>query len=196
MGQTTRTPATPPIEEVFDGLRMRHLPDWPGYLAGEDGHVYSAKKGYPKRLKAVRVCRKGRRNPFWAVTVYSDKIRYGEFNRVRPTPVLIHRLIASVWLPPRPSRRHEIDHIDTDRRNNAPSNLRWLTKRRNTQRFWAANPLAHRGEANPFARLTAERVRELRALQGRVTQRMAAGMFGVAATTVGSIWHRRTWTHV
>jgi len=40
---------------------------------------------------------------------------------------LVHGLVAAAFLPPKPSERHSIDHIDRDSSNNSVSNLRWAT---------------------------------------------------------------------
>ena len=43
----------------------------------------------------------------------------------------VHRIIATAFLGPAPSSQHVVDHIDTNRRNNRPENLRWITKLEN-----------------------------------------------------------------
>lgn len=40
----------------------------------------------------------------------------------------VHRIVAFAFLGEPPSTQHIVDHIDTNRRNNRPQNLRWLTK--------------------------------------------------------------------
>lgn len=42
--------------------------------------------------------------------------------------VPIHRIVATAFLGEAPSDKHVVDHIDTNRQNNRPSNLRWLTR--------------------------------------------------------------------
>ena len=44
---------------------------------------------------------------------------------------VIHRIVAIAFLGEPPSKQHVIDHIDTNRQNNRPENLRWLTKLEN-----------------------------------------------------------------
>jgi hypothetical protein len=40
----------------------------------------------------------------------------------------IHRIVATAFHGPAPTSQHVVDHIDTNRMNNRPENLRWLTK--------------------------------------------------------------------
>ena len=43
----------------------------------------------------------------------------------------IHRIVAIVFIGEPPTPQHVVDHIDTNRRNNRPENLRWVTKLEN-----------------------------------------------------------------
>ena len=43
----------------------------------------------------------------------------------------IHRIVAVAFLGDPPTSEHVVDHIDTNRQNNRPSNLRWVTKLEN-----------------------------------------------------------------
>ena len=45
--------------------------------------------------------------------------------------VPIHRIVATAFWGKAPSKSHVVDHIDTNRQNNRPSNLRWLTRLEN-----------------------------------------------------------------
>ncbi len=44
---------------------------------------------------------------------------------------MVHRIVAFAFLGEPPTPQHVVDHIDTNRRNNRPNNLRWLTKLEN-----------------------------------------------------------------
>lgn len=43
----------------------------------------------------------------------------------------VHQVVASAFHGPRPSSEHVVDHIDTNRHNNRPENLRWVTRLEN-----------------------------------------------------------------
>ena len=43
----------------------------------------------------------------------------------------VHRIVAVAFLGEPPSPQHVVDHIDTNRQNNRPSNLRWVTRLEN-----------------------------------------------------------------
>lgn len=56
---------------------------------------------------------------------YNGKMKY----------VLIHRLVAEAFVP-NPENKTIVDHIDNDRYNNKPNNLRWVTTQEN---IWNKN---------------------------------------------------------
>ena len=43
----------------------------------------------------------------------------------------VHRIVATAFKGESPTDQHVVDHIDTNRQNNRPENLRWLTKLEN-----------------------------------------------------------------
>ncbi|WP_227287907.1 HNH endonuclease signature motif containing protein [Boseongicola sp. H5] len=43
----------------------------------------------------------------------------------------LHRIVATAFHGEQPSKKHVVDHIDTNRRNNRPDNLRWVTRLEN-----------------------------------------------------------------
>lgn len=63
---------------------------------------------------------------------------------------------------------------------------------------WTLDPESTRGELNPMAKLTNERVLEIRALyaQGGTSCAKLGRQFGVDPTTVHHVITRKTWRHV
>jgi hypothetical protein len=45
--------------------------------------------------------------------------------------VRIHRIVATAFHGEAPTREHVVDHIDTNKQNNRPDNLRWVTRLEN-----------------------------------------------------------------
>lgn len=187
------------LSQQYGNVWLRALVDWPGYWAGEDGHIYSDKRGILIPLKD----KLNKENKIWYVGLYRDDIRYRRLLRsgnyamcVRVTPIAIHTLIASVWLPPKPSPLHEINHIDLDRSNNAPTNLEWVTNQGNVDHFRAARPLFGRGEDNPCHKLTTQDVLSIRGMAGTATLATIAKQHRISMTQACNIINRHAWTHI
>lgn len=62
----------------------------------------------------------------WTFGNINDRNGYMEFINER-----VHRIVAFAFLGEPPTTQHIIDHIDTNRQNNRPNNLRWVTKLEN-----------------------------------------------------------------
>lgn len=43
----------------------------------------------------------------------------------------VHRIVATAFYGKQPSEKHIVDHIDTNKKNNRPENLRWITRLEN-----------------------------------------------------------------
>lgn len=52
----------------------------------------------------------------------------GYMNIARET---VHRIVATAFHGNQPTDKHVVDHIDTNKRNNRPENLRWITRLEN-----------------------------------------------------------------
>lgn len=52
-----------------------------------------------------------------------------EYTMIGSEPV--HRIVATAFLGEAPSKIHVVDYIDTNRQNNRPENLRWVTRLEN-----------------------------------------------------------------
>jgi hypothetical protein len=62
----------------------------------------------------------------WTFGKHNKKTGYLEIASVR-----IHRIIATSFHGDPPTKDHVVDHIDTNKQNNRPENLRWVTRLEN-----------------------------------------------------------------
>lgn len=98
-------------------METRKIPGYPGYLARDDGRIIG-KRGRP---------------------MGNGPAERGEYVLIRPVvngkalAVRTHVLVCLAFHGPAPPG-HEVDHIDRDKGNNRPENLRWLTHLENCRR--------------------------------------------------------------
>lgn len=87
------------------------------YLVRDNGAIY-------------RLSRKGKRrrrlDEIWTFGIPSQISGYMMMNTHR-----VHQIVATAFLGVAPTKQHVVDHIDTNRRNNRPENLRWVTRLEN-----------------------------------------------------------------
>jgi len=62
----------------------------------------------------------------WTFGKLNGKTGYMEIASVR-----VHRLVATAFHGEPPTKEHVVDHIDTNKQNNRPENLRWVTRLEN-----------------------------------------------------------------
>jgi hypothetical protein len=62
----------------------------------------------------------------WIFGISDSKTGYMKIANER-----IHRIVATAFHGEAPTKEHIVDHIDTNRKNNRPENLRWITKLEN-----------------------------------------------------------------
>lgn len=71
----------------------------------------------------------------WTIGKSNNRTGYLEIASVR-----IHRIVATAFHGEPPTKQHVVDHIDTNRHNNRPDNLRWVTRLENV----LLNPITSR----------------------------------------------------
>lgn len=64
-----------------------------------------------------------------------NKWTFGKLNKetgyLEIASVRVHRIVATAFHGDPPTKEHVVDHIDTNKQNNRPENLRWLTRLEN-----------------------------------------------------------------
>ena len=88
--------------------------------------VYSARDNgavlrHPREGKRLR-----KLDNIWTFGKTDERTGYNTIGTER-----VHRIVAYAFLGEPPTERHIVDHIDTNRQNNSPKNLRWLTRLEN-----------------------------------------------------------------
>ena len=110
----------------------------------------------------------------------------------------VHILVARAFIP-NPDNLPEVNHKNAIRSDNRVENLEWVTRQGNTQHAMRMGLLrpAH-GEKHKDAKLTEEKVREIRELYKakKYSQIELAKIYGVNRYSIGDIIHRSSWKHV
>src|SRR5262249_49759991 len=112
----------------------------------------------------------------------------------KPKHCLVHRLVYEAWNSPIPEGL-QVNH-KTSKSNNI-DNLEVVTPEENREHAIRTGLITRRGEDNPRAKLTREKVLEIRKLrsEGKSVQAIA-WEFGVSEGCVRCILSRKSWRHV
>lgn len=169
-------------------VALKPIPGVVGYAAGSDGHVYSFRRqgrGPRYRTTPRKLSGSPSSNKYLTVTVCW----------LGTTTEYVHRLIALAFHNPI-GRDLEVSHLDGNRQNNSPSNLRWETRQENSMRKLGHGTMKI-GESHHHAKLTAANAAEiLRRSNAGETRGSLASEFGVSLATVSGIANRSTWRHL
>jgi len=110
----------------------------------------------------------------------------------------VHRAVALAFLGARPAG-FQINHKSGDKRDNSVGNLEYVTCRENIRHGWRTGLYSGdhaRGERNVTAKLTADQVRQIRAMSSTTSLAEVARRYGITMQNVWQIVKRRTWKHV
>lgn len=113
--------------------------------------------------------------------------------RGRKVNAFVHQLVAAAFVGPRPDGL-QINHKNGTKTDCRVSNLEYLTAAENSQHAIRTG-LARPASGAKHSRLTADQVREIRALRGHLTQATIARRFGVSSTAVNRIQLGLHWVH-
>lgn len=106
---------------------------------------------------------------------------------------LAHNLVADEFLPPRPSKRHQLAHNDGNGKNNDYRNLRWALPSEN-QADRIIHGTSNIGERHGMSKLTWDDIFNIRALSknGKSNTEIAR-KFGVGQPTISNIVNLKSW---
>lgn len=113
--------------------------------------------------------------------------------RACPRRRKVHALVAEAFIGPR-SRGHEVNHLDSNRRNNRLTNLEYTTKKGNA-RHAVENGRYRRGSTQWKARLTEREVAQIKKRYVKGNGAALGREYGVDRATINHIVRGRTWTH-
>lgn len=116
-----------------------------------------------------------------------------QFDQTRQTK-FVHQLVALAFVE-NPLGLPEVDHKDTNRMNNAAANLEWVTQEENRRRAQKTG-LLKVGEQAVGAKLTADKVREIRMLSNEKTYDELSRLYGVGIGRIGQIARGEAWRHL
>lgn len=97
------------------------------YSVRDNGAVYRHQKNYNRKPRQY--------DNTWTFGNLSANKEY-----LTISSVSIHSIVATAFHGHKPTKHHVVDHIDTNRQNNRPENLRWLTRLENI----LLNPITYR----------------------------------------------------
>ena len=147
------------------------------HIGDEGGYVtYTSANGRKCRMKFFE----NENGYCWTSIAFKDKTKMS---------CRINRLVYSNLVGEIP-KGYQIDHIDRNRKNNYPENLRLVTPSENNK-----NRKDMSGENNGWATLTAEKAREIcrLAVSHELPRKEIARRFNVSEATVKSIRAGRNW---
>lgn len=108
----------------------------------------------------------------------------------------VHQLVCEAFHGPAPPSKSQVSHIDGDKLNNRPENLRWADWKDNRADGRVVGEIKT-GEERHNSILTERDVLDVRELHaGGLGMREIGRSFGICHQHVGDIIRRRTWKHI
>ena len=148
------------------------------YKVSDCGAVYSGYTGKELRGYVSRGYQ-------WVDLIHSSLGRAGRI------VVGVHRLVAWTFIGPQPPGI-QVRHLDDNGMNNCVTNLAYGTAQDNSNDKYR-NGNGQEGEAHSQAKLTYEKVAEIRSYDPSVSHRTIANWYGVSDSTISLIRRNKIW---
>lgn len=176
-----------------NGYHVEIVEHW-SPVAGYEGIYAVSDRGRVKGLDRIDARGNHRRERFLKAGLDSDGYEhYGLCKNGKMKTIKCHHLVAVAFHGQRPFPEAEVNHIDGDKRNNAASNLEWVTVSQNHAHA-ARTGLKAKGERSgksTFCRAEAQRIRDWKA-EGtplvEIIRRSGRNRSGVAHIYYGRVW--------
>lgn len=108
----------------------------------------------------------------------------------------VHRLVAAAFIGPRPSGL-QINHKNGIKADNRLENLEYCTQSENMKHAFATGLQSNQGERHSQAKLTEEKVTQIRRLLGLgFKQAELAELMGVTQSAISRVKNGNRWAHV
>lgn len=182
--EPTEAPSKQPCEE------WRPVAGFEGYEVSNWGRMRSWRiRGPGTALRAEPILLKPTRatNGYRVVTLYADDGRRCQLR--------IHVLVLLAFVGPRPPGAQGRHYNERDKGNNAVGNLRWGTAFDNA-RDRVRHGMAPRGAAVNTAKMTPEKVRDIRSRPASESHASLAREFGLSVNGMRNIRIGKAWAHV
>lgn len=115
---------------MIDVSDLRKIPDFTGYYASSDGHIYTTlAQGCRNRYDLTKRTEPKEVKPRSTKHGY-DRVYLRRESTGKREDLYIHRIIAELFVP-NPKNAEEVNHLDCDTHNNSASNLEWVTREEN-----------------------------------------------------------------
>lgn len=139
-----------------------------------------------------------RKYPAKMLTPTADSKGYKRVSVTNGKKVTVHRLVAETFIP-NPKKLPQVNHIDSNPRNNDVSNLEWTDHTGNMLHYMKTNRFAKtcpRGERNGKSKLTTKQVKEIRKNGKTTTYTKLAKKYKVSYVSIRSIILGLGWKHI
>ena len=167
----------------------RRVLGWSNYAAGNDGSVwglYHRSKGGYVKTRPVRLKAHIKTSGYLGVILS----RIGS----KPKNFRVHQIIALAFIGPVPDGK-QVDHVDGNKRNNRPENLRYVTPQENSIAKFEQGT-ANIGVKNGRAKLTESDVRMIRSRHAELGTAFFVRKHEVTKETIYHILKRIIWKSV
>lgn len=160
-------------------------------VVGYEGVYEVSNFGRVKRVKSAKGAKAGRILRPGSIANGTKNVSLTKDSR--PRTFTVHRLVATAFLGPVPSPRHQVAHNDGNPANNRLANLRWATPAENSydQVIHGTQKGRHYGRTSA---LTDEQVYAIRA--DHRPESAIGPEYGLSPRTIGQIRRRQTYKHL